>query len=86
MTELSLKLRELTTAIDNALVAHHGLKHALKDDHPPFMLTSPDMSAMEKDTGALKNALAHYGRGPLFDLWSACRAMEALRIAWTGKP
>jgi hypothetical protein len=35
---------------------------------------------------SLEHGLARYGEGPLFALWMECRAVEALRIAWTGKP
>lgn len=63
----------LTNAIDNVLVAHHGLRAALKPPHPPF-------------NAAISTALAFYGNGPLFHLWCECKAVEQLRLAWTGKP
>lgn len=62
----------LTHAIDNVLVAHHGLRAALKDPHPPFNV-------------AISTALTFYGNGPLFHLWCECKAVEELRLAWTGK-
>jgi hypothetical protein len=61
------------TAIDDLLVAHHGLRAALKPGHPPF-------------SASLAEGIARYGEGPLFHLWCECRAVERLRIAWTGRP
>lgn len=63
----------LGRCIDNVLVAHHGLRASLKAPHPPWTATMAD-------------ALRHYGAGPVFALWCECQAVEALRIAWTGKP
>jgi len=63
----------LGRCIDNVLVAHHGLRASLKAPYPPFNVS-------------LAKALEHYGNGPLFHLWCECKAVEELRLAWTGKP
>ena len=65
-------LHALRNAIDDLLVQHHGLRHALKANHLPF-------------ASSLAEGIALYGEGPLFHLWSECRAVEALRVVWTGK-
>jgi hypothetical protein len=65
------ELMRLGRAIDNLLVQHHGLRHALKPGHLPL-------------AASLAEGVAQYGEGPLFHLWSECRAVEALRVAWTG--
>jgi hypothetical protein len=63
----------LSKAIDNLLVVHEGLRASLAKDHLPF-----DRSFAE--------AMRQYGNGPLLHLWNECKAVEALRIQWTGKP
>lgn len=64
----------LGRAIDDVLVAHHGLRASLAPDHLPF-------------DAPMAEAMARYGMGgPLFSLWNECKAVEALRLAWTGKP
>jgi hypothetical protein len=71
--EFLAEFLNLTRCIDNVLVAHHGLRQSLKAPHPPFHVSM---------TAALK----HYGPGPVFHLWCECKAVEELRLAWTGKP
>ena len=63
---------QLGRAIDNLLVAHHGLRAALKPGHPPW-------------DADLLTGVKLLGQGPVFHLWNECRLVEALRIAWTGK-
>lgn len=67
------KWREVADLIDDLLVSHHGLRASLAPDHLDFSATLPD-------------AIKRYGQGPLLQLWIECRAVERLRIAWTGKP
>lgn len=69
--ELLHRLQEVARAIDNVLVAEHGARSHLR---APVPWDAP-----------LAAAVARYGPGPVLDLWSLCRAVEALRIAWTGK-
>lgn len=61
----------LGIAIDNVLVAAHGLGHSLADDHVPF-----DQS--------MEVGLERYGGGPLFNLWNALRMLHRLRQVWCG--
>lgn len=70
--ELTTRLLEVARAIDDVLVANHTLRASLKPGHPPF-------------DAAIAAGLARYGPGPLFALWLECRAVEALRVAWTGR-
>jgi hypothetical protein len=65
---------ELSRAIDDVLVAGHSQRHWLKAGHPPF-------------ESSLAEGMAHYGSlpGAAFDLWTMCRAIEKLRLAWTGQ-
>ena len=60
-------------AVDNVLVAGHGLRHGLAEDHLPFSAT-------------LTEGLARYGEGPVLHLWLMCRALDELRSVWTGQP
>ena len=72
--ELVQKFQAIARAIDNLLVAHHGLRASLPDPHPP----------MEVSIGT---ALTFYGdRQALFHLWNECRLVAELRAVWTGKP
>ena len=65
------KLATLGHAIDDLLVAHHGLAHSLAEDHPPFDLT-------------FEEGLKHYGPGPVLHLWNECRLVARLRAVWVG--
>lgn len=69
--EFMTRILALARAIDDVLAANHTLRAALKPGHPPF-------------DGPLSAGVARYGEGPLFGLWAECRAVETLRIAWTG--
>jgi hypothetical protein len=71
--ELQSRLLAVGRAIDDALVASHGPRHALKRGHPPF-------------DAPLEEGLRRYGRGPVFDLWVLLSALNELSRAWTGKP
>ena len=62
----------LSRAIDETIVAGHTLRHSLAADHLPF-------------SASLAEGVTRYGEGPLFGLWLACRAIEALRVAVEGK-
>jgi hypothetical protein len=69
--ELMTRLLEVARAIDGVLIAEHGPRAALKAP-PPW--NAPPAAG-----------IARYGAGPVFDLWMLCRAVEALRVAWTGR-
>ena len=69
--ELGDRLRQLDREVGNVLVAAHALQHSLRSDHPPF-------------SASLAVGLKRYGPGPVFNLWSACRAAWRLRAVWTG--
>jgi hypothetical protein len=70
-------LPRLSRAIDDLLVAHHGLRYSLDAvKRAPVPFTVGEATAMEA-----------FGVGsPLFHLWNECRLVEALRVAWTGEP
>jgi hypothetical protein len=70
--ELATRLLATFRAIDNVLVAEHGARTLLKAP-PPW-------------DAPLSDGIARYGPGPVFNLWALCRAVEGLRLAWTGKP
>lgn len=69
--ELMTRLFAVAHAIDNVLVAEHGPRSRL--------LAPPPWDA------PLSAGVAKYGEGPLFELWTLCRAIEGLRLAWTGR-
>ena len=58
-------------AIDDVLVAGHTIKHWLKRPHPGW-------------DASIADGMLHFGEGAAFDLWVICRAIERLRLAWTG--
>ena len=70
--ELAFRLLAVGRAIDNALVASHALRAALKPGHPPF-------------DADLAEGVRRYGEGPVFALWAELRALHALSLAWTGQ-
>jgi hypothetical protein len=70
--ELAARLLQVGRAIDNALVASHALRAALKPGHPPF-------------DAPLAEGVRRYGDGPVFALWAELRALDALSLAWTGQ-
>jgi hypothetical protein len=70
--ELAVRLLAVGRAIDNALVASHALRAALKPGHPPF-------------DADLAEGVRRYGDGPVFALWAELRALHALSLAWTGQ-
>jgi hypothetical protein len=65
-------LPRLARAIDDLLVAHHGLRASLREGAPPWDTSLPD-------------AMKILGQGPVFHLWNECRLVEQLRAAWTGE-
>lgn len=69
--ELATRLLDVARAIDNALVASHGLRASLKPGHVPF-------------DAPLAEGVRRYGEGPVFALWAELRALHALSLAWTG--
>ena len=79
--EFSTRMSDVFHAIDHVLVAHHTLRASLKPPYPPL----GDFENGVWIPAPLDTGLAHYGVGPLFGLWCECRAVEALRVAWTGK-
>jgi hypothetical protein len=70
--ELMARLQAVARAIDDVLIAEHGPRSALKAP-PPW-------------DASLSAGIERYGAGPVFDLWALCCRIEALRIAWTGRP
>lgn len=80
--ELMTRVLAVSRAIDNVLVANHTMRAALKRGHVPFGTFSPDG---QWEPTPIAEGVARYGEGPLFGLWLECRAVEALRVAWTGK-
>lgn len=91
MTDLSHRLRDATRAVEDTLVAAHGLMFDLAAHHakagtvmPPFWINQGDLGQEENERQSLAAALTVYGPGILFNLWTACRALEGLRVAWTG--
>jgi hypothetical protein len=83
---LERDLTRLARAIDAVLIAGHAQRHWLRPDHPPFRSADAGDRGHD-DTDLLAAAVRHYG-GPsaALDLWSLCRAVEKLSLAWTGAP
>lgn len=79
--ELMTRVLAVARAIDNVLVANHTIRATLKAP-PPFGSFSPDG---QWEPTPIAAGVARYGESPLFGLWLECRAVEALRVAWTGK-
>ena len=90
--DLSHRIRDLTQAVENVLVASHGpfndlLQHHLKSGTPMpvFEFNSGELSEEDKRSSALVTAAAHYGpTSPMLRLWVMCRALTQLRTVWTG--
>lgn len=76
--EMGERLGLLSRAIDDVLVANHTLRHSLAPGHVPLNAPIGDAAARYRD--------ADGNPTPVFGLWVECRAVEALRVAWTGKP
>jgi hypothetical protein len=81
--ELAPRLHRLEVAVDNVLISERAIRCHLKPGFPPFLAIG--------ETGRLEPmpstvGLRHFGVGPLFDLWNACRAVEWLWFVWTGEP
>lgn len=69
---------DLARRIDTLLANHGVLRASLRVPHPPF-----DASPAE----AMKAYIGPDGSvSPLYGLWLTCANVEALRLAWTGKP
>ena len=69
MTDMTHRLFALQRAVNDTLVASHGLQSHLAADRPPFWNTQGDLSEVERESTSIAVALKHYGPGPLFDLW-----------------
>lgn len=83
MIDLSHRLRDATRAVEDTLVAAHGIKHDLAAHHakvgtamPPFWVVRGDLTIEENEQMSLAAGLKEYGPGVLFNLWSAVRAIE----------
>lgn len=93
MSDLTHRLHEACGAVNDVLASSHGLFHDLARHHetkgtvspPPFWVNQGDLSQVENELTSIAVALKQYGPGPLFNLWCALRAIEALRVTWTGK-
>jgi hypothetical protein len=91
--EMAARLAALSRAVDDGLVSAHGLLHDLLEHHkkagttmPPFVVqVAGDSGEVESRRASLTDGLAHYGAGPLFNLWSHLVAMDRLRTVWIGK-
>lgn len=85
MTDLAISLPKPIHAVENVLVAGHGIQAALKPGHPPFWIERGDLAPADWERASIAAALVHYGPGPVFDLWTALRAISELRLVWTGE-
>lgn len=83
--DMTHRFQSIAAATEQILISAHGLRSNLKPGHPPFWTNQGDLSREENEKTSIAVALAHYGPGTLFDLWTMLRAVEALSIAWTGK-
>lgn len=78
--ELASRYLRLSRAVDDLLVVHHGLRSHLRAGHPPLLaITEDGLAPMPMRVG-----LHHFGPGPMYDVWCECRAVEWLRLVWTG--
>jgi hypothetical protein len=80
--ELATQIRDVFRAIDDVLVAAHTLHRALKAGHVPFGRFED--GRWEKTP--LAEGVRRYGATLPFAIWQMLRAVEALRVAFTGKP
>ena len=78
--ELSTRFRTLFGALDDVLISNHATRAHLKPGYPPFLATT-ELGLMKMPSWV---GLRHFGAGPLFDLWTACRDIEWMRVLWTG--
>ena len=83
--DMTHRLAKVSSAVNDVLVTAHGIRFDLKPGHPPFWTNSGDLGPVENEKTSIAAALKHYGPGPLFNLWSALRALGVLSVAWTGK-
>lgn len=79
--EGAIWVRDVFRAIDDVLVAGHTLHHALKRGHVPFGRFEDDRWIATP----LAEGVARYGNSLPFAIWQMLRAVETLRIAFTGK-
>ena len=89
--DLSHRMRALSNAVDDVLIASHGLAHDLAQYHaarnepmPPFSTDSGELTDAEKRESALAAAMRYYGPQspmlrPMLRLWAAMRALDELR-------
>lgn len=80
--ELAAQIRDVFRAIDNVLLAAPTLHHALKRGHVPF----GQMEDGRWQPTPLSEGVRRYGNSLPFAVWQMLRAVEQLRIAFTGKP
>lgn len=80
---LERDLSRLARAIDGVLIAGHAQRHWLQVPHPPFRSAELGDRGHD-DTDLVTAALRRYGATAAFDLWTMCRAIEELSLAWTG--
>jgi hypothetical protein len=78
------RILDVARSIDDVLVAQDTLRRALKPGHPPFGAFGADG---KWERAPHTDAIRRYGSdSPLTGLWLALARLEALRVAWTGKP
>lgn len=80
--ELALQIRDTFRAIDSVLVAAPTLHHALKAGHVPF----GRFEDRRWQPTPLAEGVSRYGNSLPFAIWQMLRSVEALRIAFTGRP
>lgn len=80
--ELATQLRDVWRAIDNVLVAAPTLQHALKAGHVPF----GHYEDGRWQATPLAEGVRRYGNSLPFAIWQTLRAVEALHVAFAGKP
>lgn len=83
--DMTHRLPALTRAIEDVLVASHGLIADFHRYHENRGMSPAPYVETERLETANVVALKTYGLGPAFNIWCAVRSLEALRAVWTGQ-